>query len=84
MNLYFATPKASTSLLGQSAPLSSCSYVHPRLLRRQRLAGRVQAGGGDFQTPPDDKGDADVQDALINMIKFEIGKKQVGLCTFIE
>jgi hypothetical protein len=44
-----------------------------------RPVGRVQAGG-DFQTPPpDDEGNPDVQDALIKMIKFEIGKKKVGI-----
>jgi hypothetical protein len=77
MNPCFATAKASTSLHRQSALLLNLECSSTRILPRQRLAGRVQAGG-NFQSPPDDdKGNPDVQDALLNMIKFEIGKKQV-------
>jgi hypothetical protein len=79
MNPCLAKPKASTSLIRQSAPLSTPQCSNTPLLRRQRPVIKAQAGGGsDFQTPPpDDEGDAGVQDALVNMLKFQIGKKEV-------
>jgi len=76
---YFATPKASISLLKQGPPLLNYHSITVALMPPHRPAVRLQAGC-DFQTPPpDDEGNPDVQDALINMIKLEIGKKNVGI-----
>ena len=73
----FAKLKGSTPFLRQNVPLSDAKLLSTCLLPPRRLPGRVQAG--DFQTPPPDgeEGNEKVQDALINMLKFQIGKKKV-------
>ena len=65
-------------------PISQC-HLHklPTQLARHALLGKLGSGIPDNfqQPPPDDEGNPNVQDALISMLKLEIGKKQVTLKT---
>ena len=74
----FAPPQPRTHVL--STRLSWCRHTH---LSHHPIPSRLQAGNFNFQEPPPDDSDNDqsgnpkVQNALDNMLKFEIEKKNV-------